>query len=248
MLKLNKISGCVEWHSKKIARLSKSESLVLFLLLEKINNFASKEELLSSGWPDRFVSPNSLSVAIKNIRKALSGTDFNIETVHRKGYILHGDTNRFIIIDSNILSRNDISDISTSEVTGNEKKDDVNNRINTPLKNEIQESVFALNSNDVSRQSESAPAIFKRYHFLFSMRKAVIFSYYAIIISLSLSIYIHTDKLYCYKVSPLANACGVFYLNDKELKKLKHIISDKEGNFLYGYETNSHDFKIYKNN
>jgi len=244
MLKFNKISGCVEWHSKKIARLSKSESLVFFLLLKKISNFASKEELLSSGWPDRFVSPNSLSVAIKNIRKALSGTDFNIETVHRKGYILHGDTNSFTIIDDNIPNRDDISDINTSEVTENEKSNDVNNIINNPV--DIEESVSTLNSNNISRQS--VPAIIKRCHFLSSMRQAVIFSYYTIIILLSLSIYIHTDKLYCYKVSPIANACGIFYLNDKDLKKIQHIISDKEGNFLYGYETNSHDFKIYKNN
>ncbi|WP_270827499.1 winged helix-turn-helix domain-containing protein [Aeromonas sp. Y318-1] len=244
MLKFNKISGCVEWHSKKIARLSKSESLVFFLLLKKISNFASKEELLTSGWPDRFVSPNSLSVAIKNIRKALSGTDFNIETVHRKGYILHGDANRFTIIDDSIINRNDINDISTSEVTENEKTNDVNNRINNPL--DIEESALTLNSNNISRQS--APAMFKRYHFLFSMRKAIIFSYYVIIIFLSLSIYIHTEDLYCYKVSPIANACGIFYLNDRDLKKLQHIISDKEGEFLYGYETNSHDFKIYKNN
>jgi DNA-binding winged helix-turn-helix (wHTH) protein len=91
MISLNESSGELIWDGTVIAQLSPSEIQVLQCLLEKPDELVEKDILLEAGWPSKVVQQNSLTVAIKNIRKALAEiTDGPIiETRHRKGYIFH---------------------------------------------------------------------------------------------------------------------------------------------------------------
>ncbi|MFM5582837.1 transcriptional regulator [Aeromonas veronii] len=96
MISLNESSGELIWDGTVIAQLSSSEIQVLQCLLERPDELVEKEILLEAGWPNKVVQQNSLTVAIKNIRKALAEiTDGPIiETRHRKGYIFHPAVNQ----------------------------------------------------------------------------------------------------------------------------------------------------------
>lgn len=104
MISLNESSGELIWDGAVIAQLSSSEIQVLQCLLERPDELVEKEILLEAGWPSKVVQQNSLTGAIKNIRKALAEiTDGPIiETRHRKGYIFHPAANQNIEFDSSI--------------------------------------------------------------------------------------------------------------------------------------------------
>ncbi|MBM0417047.1 winged helix-turn-helix domain-containing protein [Aeromonas veronii] len=104
MISLNESSGELIWDGTVIAQLSSSEIQVLQCLLERPDELVEKEILLEAGWPSKVVQQNSLTGAIKNIRKALAEiTDGPIiETRHRKGYIFHPAANQNIEFDSSI--------------------------------------------------------------------------------------------------------------------------------------------------
>lgn len=92
-------SGDISWSDNKISRLSTSETNILRILISHRGELVSKDELIDAGWPQKIVSPNSLTVVIKNIRKCISSVDSDtyIETAHRKGYILHCGSDNFAI-------------------------------------------------------------------------------------------------------------------------------------------------------
>lgn len=91
MFSLNLETGDLIWNDSVVAQLSVSEAQVLQCLMDSRGELVTKEMLLDVGWPNKVVQPNSLTVAIKNIRKALANIaiDVSIETRHRKGYIYH---------------------------------------------------------------------------------------------------------------------------------------------------------------
>lgn len=71
-------------------RLSGAEVAILEQLLANEGVVQSKEDLLSIGWSGRPVSPNSLPVAIANLRRHLQGPppEVEIRTLPREGYLL----------------------------------------------------------------------------------------------------------------------------------------------------------------
>lgn len=91
MISLNIHSGELLVNGSTTAQLSSSEILVLQCLMAQPEKLILKEMLIDTGWPGKVVQQNSLTVAIKNIRKALAEiTDGPIiETRHRRGYIFH---------------------------------------------------------------------------------------------------------------------------------------------------------------
>ncbi|WP_144345482.1 winged helix-turn-helix domain-containing protein [Shewanella xiamenensis] len=234
MIKIKCASGDLEWDSKKIARLSKSEVLILTYLLKNLNEFSSKGELLSQGWPDSYVTPNSLSVAIKNIRKALSLTSstFSIETIHRKGYILRGEHYQYTIIEH--INTTPINTTPTSIDAPQEVAVVHANRDNNLPKERIVEK------NDQSVHH------WKIFIGTSSVKRIFIGIYLCTIIPLSICILQHSETLYCYQLSPSTEVCGVFYLNDAKQKELQSLLSNQTGRFLYGYEVYSRNFKVYK--
>lgn len=75
----------------RVIRLPCAEMLLLAFLLEHAGALHDKERLLLIGWEGRPISPNSLTVAIANIRRHLLGLDGELEirSIPKKGYILN---------------------------------------------------------------------------------------------------------------------------------------------------------------
>jgi DNA-binding winged helix-turn-helix (wHTH) protein/Flp pilus assembly protein TadD len=66
------------------------------LLIDNLDVLVTKEELLSTVWPDAIVEENNLTQQIHTLRRALSldGATLKIETVPRRGYRLVGQIQR----------------------------------------------------------------------------------------------------------------------------------------------------------
>ncbi len=71
-------------------RLSSAEALILAELLAHAGDVCSKEQLLSVGWEGKPISPNSLTVAIANLRRYLlpDPAVVEIRSIPKKGYML----------------------------------------------------------------------------------------------------------------------------------------------------------------
>jgi DNA-binding winged helix-turn-helix (wHTH) protein len=77
--------------SARVVRLSSAESLIFSYLLDHHDEVCDKDLLLDIGWLGRPISPNSLNVAIANIRRhfASSPQALDIRSTPKKGYSLH---------------------------------------------------------------------------------------------------------------------------------------------------------------
>lgn len=96
-INLDKQPHSISLDDKGLASLNKAEINILKKLIDMQPLVASKEVLLSSGWPGRVVGPNSLNMAIKSIRTALDtlGASDIIITVPKEGFKL-SETVKFL--------------------------------------------------------------------------------------------------------------------------------------------------------
>ncbi|MEG0007355.1 MAG: winged helix-turn-helix domain-containing protein [Aeromonas sp.] len=230
-------SGDITLDGQKIARLSASETSVLMLLASNEGVLLSKEQLLDSGWPEKVVSLSSLTVAIKNIRKALCAktTPTYIETVHRKGYIYHGEGTNFSIKEKatpnyehkNIRDKSlyDNEDRMTLDHAG------LNEQLCSPASPQIDKSTPGKKYNNYGRIISWG---------VFSIIY-IFFLYLAILISVS------KNELVCYQIGQ-ANACGVFKLDNVDIKNIQIKLNDKSGDYFYGHTKNLDELKIYQRN
>ena len=76
-----------------IGSLNYNEKLILEHLIENQGDICTKEVLISIGWPNRIVVPNSLNIAIRKIRDIFkngnTGLSSELETVPKIGYRLN---------------------------------------------------------------------------------------------------------------------------------------------------------------
>ncbi len=76
-----------------IGTLNHNEKLILVHLIENQGDICTKEVLISIGWPNRIVVPNSLNIAIKKIRgvfeNAKKDLGAELETVPKIGFRLN---------------------------------------------------------------------------------------------------------------------------------------------------------------
>ncbi len=93
MLVFDRVSGRIFCNETEIGRLNYSERLIFELLISEKNKIVQKDALLAAGWPERIVVPNSLTIAIRNIRGALerAGIYNEPETIPKMGYRLSVD-------------------------------------------------------------------------------------------------------------------------------------------------------------
>ncbi|MDW3987382.1 response regulator transcription factor [Staphylococcus saprophyticus] len=73
--------------------LSKTEMIILEMLVKKQDQIVTRDTLITALWDDEaFVSDNTLTVNVNRLRKKLAGIDMNdaIETKIGKGYMAHG--------------------------------------------------------------------------------------------------------------------------------------------------------------
>lgn len=87
--------GLVKRHGDQadhVTYLSKTEMLILEVLLQHKNEIVAREDLMTALWDDEaFVSDNTLTVNVNRLRKKLAamGMPSVIETKVGKGYIAH---------------------------------------------------------------------------------------------------------------------------------------------------------------
>ncbi|PSV14695.1 transcriptional regulator [Photobacterium kishitanii] len=73
-------------------KLSASETKILQFLIDNSGEIISREKLLEIGWPDKVVVPNSLNVAIANLRKAFKSKSEIIITIKGAGFTIANNT------------------------------------------------------------------------------------------------------------------------------------------------------------
>lgn len=77
------------WRDGHVVPLQPKALTILQHLAERPGHLATKDELLTAGWPGVFVSEAALKVCVREIRRALEDDAAHpsyIETVHRRGY------------------------------------------------------------------------------------------------------------------------------------------------------------------
>jgi len=77
----------------KVIYLSKTEMIILEMLVKKQDTIVTRDTLITALWDDEaFVSDNTLTVNVNRLRKKLSDIDMKdaIETKIGKGYMAHG--------------------------------------------------------------------------------------------------------------------------------------------------------------
>ncbi|MEE9686077.1 winged helix-turn-helix domain-containing protein [Lelliottia amnigena] len=117
-ISLNPISGKVFCRGILIGRLNYSERAILSLLIRSNGEVCGRELLTQAGWPDRYVVPNSLNIAIKNIRLVLNavGEYESLETIPKVGFRLE----KGIVSFENTIKKSDLDNRSSllSEMAG----------------------------------------------------------------------------------------------------------------------------------
>ncbi|WP_421335603.1 winged helix-turn-helix domain-containing protein [Aeromonas veronii] len=250
MLELNTVSGDLVWCGKPLARLSRSETLLLSHFIDHAELLRSQDDLLSAGWPKSIVAPNTLVVAIKNIRKNLSETSSSIETVHRRGYIFHPGKEPTRIISSLTESCLEESEMNSDTQDDTEAcdaifiADDMTVRGNENISSDLQDRVFA--SRKSSNNFFTKVRKLSRFRLL---RSSVLktLSYVLSLVTLVLAIFVYdsTHEWHCYQFED-ASVCGIFILDSAHQQVIKAELNGKSGEYLYGYENDFSKIKIYK--
>lgn len=229
MWTLDVFSGELAYQDKMIGRLNQSETLILSCLVTNNDLLVSKDTLLAAGWPNKFVAPNSLNAAIKNIRQLLSSKDSDIfiETVHRKGYILRGKYENFKIVQ--VIPKNNTF---IDELTSNDESEDISKSENV---NNIRISVQCIEKSKFQRVINN-----KSIRFL-------IFGYLLVTVVVAILISIKPSELYCINIED-ATFCGLLKLKkeDEEYFRLNHAL--EKGLYYYGYNGALDEIKVYRYN
>ncbi|PJG60352.1 winged helix-turn-helix domain-containing protein [Aeromonas cavernicola] len=217
MFSLNPETGDVTYQGTIVGQLNASESLVLQCLIDHPGELITKEALLEIGWPGKVVLPNSLTVAIKNIRKILLAvaTDDFIETRHRKGYIFHA-----------------IQPLDTPE--GSLALTSYPTAAN---------GILPLTVNDTPDADGVPSSLIKRA----SVVLIELFFYSVIILLSLWSLFLFTldTPLFCQEINQ-AIFCGYSELDRHELDHLEETSSNDEGVYLYGYDKDIDNLQILK--
>jgi len=229
MWTLDVCSGELAYQDKMIGRLNQSETLILSCLVTNNDLLVSKDVLLAAGWPNKFVAPNSLNAAIKNIRLLLSSKDSDIfiETVHRKGYILRGKYENFKIVQV-LPSNNTVID----ELTSSDECDDVS-------KSE------SINNNRISIQCIEKSKVQRVINNSFI--KFLVVGYFFVTVIIAVLISAKPSELYCINIED-ATFCGLLKLKKEDEEYLRLNNSLEKGLYYYGYNGALDEIKIYRYN
>ncbi|MEF1206870.1 winged helix-turn-helix domain-containing protein [Photobacterium damselae] len=115
-------------------KLSASETKILQYLIDNSGEIVSRETLLEIGWPEKIVVPNSLNVAIANLRKAFKTKNEIIITIKGAGFTVAKNT--FIKQQQNIneeeLQQEESETIDLAQVTTSNTHTEINDRQEPP--------------------------------------------------------------------------------------------------------------------
>ncbi|MFQ2114640.1 transcriptional regulator [Aeromonas veronii] len=236
IFKLNKDSGDLSDGIKRLGRLNSSESEVLVLLYQNKGNLVSKDSLLDAGWPNKIVTPNSLNMAVKNIRVCFEKLNIDdvIITHVKKGF----SWNPIYGID---ISTAPTKVYSNKLESFSQVASSVPEHVNVSLKDE-------LSSNSRVDEVDSADDLNRIVNFRnlnLSIRKKIEILFFYCLVAATISIvffyYTYWTSISCYHLNG-SNFCGVGEFKESTIP------SDIEnGNYLFGYTKPDGDFYYVKN-
>lgn len=214
---VEKKTGSVFYQGELIGVLGGSETTLLCAMLAEAGRTFSKDELLDLGWPNKIVAPNSLTVAIKNIRKIFGyrPSQLNIKTKHGQGYVLLAPPEGEIVVVE------EFGEPSESAFLGTKSSD---------------EKFF---SHEVSVVAEPR----KARGLLESLKFAVRVCLLVFLLMFSLAITIYDKRVYCESINN-TSFCGTRPLAYSERIKLQNgdfHVEDGAKKYIYGY---NHTTKI----
>ena len=98
VFELDLIAGCLRGrHGAEISLRPKSFELLRYLACN-LNRLVSRDELMSAVWPDIFVTDDSITQCVAEIRRALGGEGQSLlRTVPKRGYILAAEPGPFAL-------------------------------------------------------------------------------------------------------------------------------------------------------
>lgn len=266
MLELNTVSGELVWHGMPLARLSRSETLLLGHFIEHAEELLSQDSLLDAGWPQSIVAPNTLVVAIKNIRKHLSQTGASIETVHRRGYIFHPGAEPARILSIEVASSPVSAD---TNIEGNANKNaeshttscvpqptvrdntSYNGTTKVQTAHESETVATEARENKLGENIIAAPIGKKAISLTKWPSIRLLFSrisfYILLLFSIVTAIFVYesTQEWHCYQVQD-ASICGIFSLDAAQQQIIMDKLNGRSGTFLYGYEKDFSKLNIYQ--
>ncbi|HIF9078521.1 TPA: winged helix-turn-helix domain-containing protein [Photobacterium damselae] len=115
-------------------KLSASETKILQYLIDNNGEIVSRETLLEIGWPEKIVVPNSLNVAIANLRKAFKTKNEIIITIKGAGFTVAKNT--FVKqqqrINEEELRQEESETIDLLQVTTSDTRTEINDRQESP--------------------------------------------------------------------------------------------------------------------
>lgn len=235
MWTLNVASGDLCFCGNNVGRLNQSETLVLSCLISNHDLLVSKHMLLDIGWPGRFVAPNSLTTAIKNIRQLLSTVESElfIETAHRKGYILKGNPQQISLIEIVASAQIRLSEKSVQETPSicelAHCDDDMN--ITVMTEHQVAKNRW-LFFKSASKQC------------LYLLSGIIIVIFMLVTLALVFFITFKPSELYCYQINK-AEFCGLFELKPTEMQELIKSYVETEFKYYYGYDESLDEIEVY---
>lgn len=220
---LRKESGDLLKDDKWLGRLNNSEYGVITCLYENKDKIVSHDELLTAGWPSKIVAPNSLNVAIKNIRTHLGKAHFEgvIETHVKKGFSWHSE---YVL---------DIVDVIESEQVEAKVFSAPQNLISTTVP-ELQLTPEICEPPTVAVGVTSGVPKKDILHLL------IIVALIMLVVSIGVFYKTHWTSLTCYNISK-ATFCGVGDFRVDMVEKNIH-----EGDYLFGYSAPKGEFFYVK--
>ncbi len=105
-------------------KLSASETKILQYLIDNSGEIISRDKLLEIGWPDKVVVPNSLNVAIANLRKAFKTKNEIIITIKGAGFTIAKNTFIQQQIQPEVIVEDEYVAEEVSSLTSNTAKDE----------------------------------------------------------------------------------------------------------------------------
>lgn len=226
---VEKETGAVFYKNDVIGHLGSSEILLLSRMLEEPFRVFTKDELLDIGWPGRVVAPNSLTVAIKNIRKIFGyrPSELSIKTKHGYGYALHLPIeDEVIIVDQHLAPELDEKEIA---------KDDKEISYVIERAESIEEQIPRYDTGQ------------KKQSFLELLKLLSMVGTFFILLVLNVVISIYDKKVYCETINDVT-FCGsrpLAYSERLRLQNGQFDIDERVGKYVYGYNYTTQNMVYY---
>ncbi|MBP2699039.1 winged helix-turn-helix domain-containing protein [Photobacterium lucens] len=118
-------------------KLSASETKILQYLIDNSGEIISRDKLLEIGWPDKVVVPNSLNVAIANLRKAFKTKNEIIITIKGAGFTIAKNTFIQHQIQPEVMVEADYIAEDTPSLASNNKDETTTNKPDTDNDNVV---------------------------------------------------------------------------------------------------------------